>query len=132
MIGSRLSIFFFKDSYSGRFTKNFSSFSNSSASISAFLFSAKGGEDAIVQIYQDGQLIKEVPLQENATITIPGEYQNVIEIQDGKVAITEANCPGNDCVHIGWTSTPGASIVCLPNRLEIRIIGSDGVDLVVR
>ena len=97
----------------------------------AFLFSANGGEDAIVQIYQDGQLIKEAPLQENATITIPGEYQNVIQIQDSKVAITEANCPGNDCVHIGWISTPGASIVCLPNRLEIRIVGSNGVDLIV-
>lgn len=97
----------------------------------AFLFSAKGGGDAIVQIYQNGQLVKEVPLQGNATVTIPGEYQNVIEIQGGKVAITEANCPGNDCVHIGWINTPGASIVCLPNRLEIRIVGSAGVDLVV-
>ena len=96
-----------------------------------FLFSAPGGENATVQIYQDGQLVKEVPLQENATITIPGEYHNVIQIQDGKVAITEANCPGNDCVHIGWISTPGASIVCLPNRLEIRIVGSSGVDLIV-
>ena len=97
----------------------------------AFLFSSSNNEGTLVQIYQDGQLVKEVPLQENATITIPGEYQNVIQIQDGKVAITEANCPGNDCVHIGWISTPGASIVCLPNRLEIRIGGSGGVDLVV-
>ena len=96
-----------------------------------FLFSASSGENATVQIYQDGQLVKEVPLQENATITIPGEYQNVIEIQDGKVAITEANCPGEDCVHTGWIHTPGASIVCLPNRVEIRIVGNGGVDLVV-
>ena len=97
----------------------------------AFLLSTHNNKAALVQIYQDGQLVKEVPLQENATITIPGEYQNIIQVQDGKVAITEANCPGNDCVHIGWISTPGASIVCLPNRLEIRIVGSDGVDLVV-
>lgn len=96
-----------------------------------FLFSAPSGENATVQIYQDGQLVKEVPLQENATVTIPGEYQNVIEIQGGKVAITEANCPGEDCVHTGWIHTPGASIVCLPNRVEIRIVGNGGVDLVV-
>lgn len=96
-----------------------------------FLFPARGSEDATVQIYQDGQLIKEVPLQENTTLTVPGQYQNVVQIQDGRVAIMEADCPGNDCVHTGWISTPGASIVCLPNRVEIRIVGSGGVDLVV-
>lgn len=96
-----------------------------------FLFPGRGSEDATVQIYQDGQLIQEVPLQENMTITIPGQYENVVQIQNGKVAITQANCPGNDCVHTGPVSTPGASIVCLPNRVEIRIVGSSGVDLVV-
>ena len=96
-----------------------------------FLFPVSGSENATVQIYQNGQLIKEVPLQENTTITIPGQYKNVVQIQDGKVAITQANCPGEDCVHTGWIHTPGASIVCLPNRVEIRIVGSGGVDLVV-
>ena len=96
-----------------------------------FLFPAPAGGEAMVQIYQDGQLVQEVSLQQNTTLTIPGEYKNVVQIQDGKVGIIEANCPGNDCVHTGWISTPGASIVCLPNRVEIRIVGSGGVDLVV-
>ncbi len=96
-----------------------------------FLFPMEAGDGSTVQIYQDGQLLKEVPLQENMTLTIPGEYENVVQIQDGRVAIIEADCPGNDCVHTGWISTPGASIVCLPNRVEIRIVGSGGVDLVV-
>ena len=96
-----------------------------------FLFPVRSSENATVQIYQNGQLIQEVPLQENTTITIPGQYENVVQIQDGKVAITQANCPGEDCVHTGWIHTPGASIVCLPNRVEIRIVGSGGVDLVV-
>ena len=96
-----------------------------------FLFPAQAVEGATVQIYQDGQLVQEVSLQENTTLTIPGEYTNVVQIQDGKVGIMDADCPGNDCVHTGWISTPGSSIVCLPNRVEIRIVGSGGVDLVV-
>ena len=96
-----------------------------------FLFPAPADGEAMVQIYQDGQLVQEVSLQQNTTLTIPGEYKNVVQIQDGKVGIIEANCPGNDCVHTGPVSTPGASIVCLPNRVEIRIVGSGGVDLVV-
>lgn len=96
-----------------------------------FFFSDQCDEGATVQIYQNGRLIREVSLQENTTLTVPGEYQNVVQIQDGRVAIIEADCPGNDCVHTGQVSTPGASIVCLPNRVEIRIVGSGGVDLVV-
>ena len=33
----------------------------------------------------------------------------------------EADCPGKDCVHTGSISKAGSAIVCLPNRLEIRI-----------
>ena len=51
---------------------------------------------------------------------------------DGAVAVTASDCPGNDCVHSGWISAAGRSIVCLPNRLEVRITGGagDGVDAV--
>ena len=96
-----------------------------------FLLPAHANENATVQIFQNGQLVQEVSLEENTTLTIPGDYENVIRIQNGKVGIVEADCPGNDCVHTGWISAPGASIVCLPNRVEIRIVGSGGVDLVV-
>lgn len=89
-------------------------------------------QDGVVQVYQDGELIEEYSLQKNLTFQVMGKYINTIEICDGKVAVVHSDCPGNDCVHSGWISSPGRSIVCLPNRLEIRISGAADVDIVVR
>ena len=104
------------------------------AAVAAF-FAAKSAspEAGVIQIFQNSQLIRECSLQVDDTFTVEGTYCNVIEISDGKVAITGSNCPGEDCVHSGWIGQAGRSIVCLPNKVEIRITGSsDDVDIVVR
>lgn len=91
-----------------------------------------GGQEAgTVQIYQNGRLAHELPLSQNATVTVGGEYANVIEIRDGAVAVVQSDCPGEDCVHSGWASTAGKTIVCIPNRVEVRVLGKSEVDFVV-
>ena len=92
------------------------------------------GEDAAseVQVYLDGKLVYAYPLHEDRTITLTGAYTNEIEIKDASVRILKSDCPGEDCVHTGWISSAGRSIVCLPNRAEIRITGEAQVDFVVR
>ena len=92
------------------------------------------GEDAAseVQVYLDGKLVYAYPLYEDRTITLTGAYTNEIEIKDASVRILKSDCPGEDCVHTGWISSAGRSIVCLPNRAEIRITGQPDVDFVVR
>ena len=88
---------------------------------------------AVAQVYQNGTMVKTLPLDEDQTISIAGKYTNNITVLDGKVAITKSDCPGEDCVHSGWTGSAGRSIVCLPNGVEVRIAGlSDDVDFVVR
>ena len=84
------------------------------------------------QVYLEGDLIHTLPLSEAQSLTVTGDYTNVITVSDGRVAITESDCPGGDCVHSGWISTSGRSLVCLPNGLEIRVITRTGdVDFVV-
>ena len=93
-------------------------------------------ENLQVQILQNGELIREMPLNIDAEILIGGDYVNTVVIRDGKAAITESTCPGEDCVHSGWIHRSGRSIVCLPNRVEVRIAGgadgADDVDAVVK
>ncbi len=96
-----------------------------------FLLGDRTQEGTMVQIYQDGALIKELPLSQNQTVALSGAYQCTVTIQDGKVAITDSNCPGEDCVHTGWIESPGRSIVCIPNRVEVRVKGGSDVDFVV-
>ena len=99
------------------------------------LFGAGAGETAAsARIYQDGQMIRELSLGEDTEVTVGGLYTNRITVRGGRIAITESSCPGEDCVHSGWIDRPGRSLVCLPNRVEIRLEGpaaEDDVDAVV-
>lgn len=101
-----------------------------------FLFAVKTGtkQGKTVVVYQEGQKIQEMPLDEDREILIKNDYVNKLLIKNGKVAIVESDCPGKDCVHSGWIRESGRSLVCLPNRVEIRIQGETEpeVDFIVR
>jgi len=101
--------------------------------VSVIFWTSVGTEEgSMVSIYQEGVLIKEISLDSDTEFVIEGDYKNVVTIKDGKAAITESDCPGIDCVHSGWIHEAGRSIVCLPNRVELRVEGTSDVDFVVR
>lgn len=90
------------------------------------------GDTPMAEIYLDGTLVRRVSLDTSAEFSVTGDYMNTVTVRDGKIAVTESDCPGGDCVHSGWIGTSGRSIVCLPNRMEIRIVSAPGdVDFVV-
>ena len=43
-----------------------------------------------------------------------------VEIKDGKIRVSEAECPDKTCVRTGWLSSSAMPIVCLPNHLIIE------------
>lgn len=88
-------------------------------------------EAGSVQIYQDGRLIDELSLAKDETVVVGGNYTNTVVVRNGCVSIAASTCPGRDCVHSGWISSAGRSIVCLPNRIEVRIVGKSEVDFIV-
>ena len=91
-----------------------------------------GGEAAVAQIYQNGQLLMTVSLDRPDQFPVQGDYCNTVTVKDGAIAITDSDCPGQDCIHSGSIRAPGRSLVCLPNALEIRVIsGQSDVDFVV-
>ena len=84
------------------------------------------------EVYQSGELVKTLSLDTDTTLEIKGDYTNVITVQDGKIAITASDCPGEDCVHSGAIHSTGRSIVCLPNSVEVRVVNAQSdVDFVV-
>ena len=74
-------------------------------------------------VYQDGVLINSVDLAKTAgseTFLIEHEYnRNLIVIEQGRIRISEANCPDGYCVRQGWVSGGSFPIVCLPHRVVI-------------
>ena len=88
-------------------------------------------------VYSDGTLVERLEL---AGITEPydinvdsGMGTNIITVERGRIRISEANCPDNSCVRLGWISGGYTPIVCLPHRLVITLEGSgdNGVDAIV-
>ena len=56
-----------------------------------------------------------------------GGGYNIVTVQDGKIAVTEANCPDQYCVKQGFCNS-GAQIVCLPHKLVISFLGESEID----
>ena len=84
------------------------------------------------QIYHEGVLLKTLPLDTDTSFDVVGKYTNTITVENGKIAITASDCPGEDCVHSGAIHSSGRSLVCLPNELEVRVVNSQcDVDFVV-
>ncbi|MBR5317512.1 MAG: NusG domain II-containing protein [Lachnospiraceae bacterium] len=99
-----------------------------------FWIKTGNGEGNTVVVYREGEKIQELSLNKNTEVFIENSYTNKLVVKDKKVAIVESDCPGMDCVHSGWISGKGRSLVCLPNRVEIRIEGEvdSEVDFIVR
>jgi hypothetical protein len=96
------------------------------------LFLPKEEVAGSVQVYQDGVLLRSVPLNQDQDFTVTGRYTNTVSVKDGAVAIIRSDCPGEDCVNCGWAQHPGKSIICLPNGVELRLVGTESdVDFVV-
>lgn len=87
------------------------------------IFASKKGEN--VEIFVDGSLYKKVSLSQDEIITITGSSggTNVLVIKDLKVYMKEADCPDKVCVHQGSISRSNETIVCLPNRIVVKITG---------
>ena len=85
---------------------------------------AGGGEQ--VQVTVDGTVIATLPLDKDTTMTVPGVGgENTLVIADGYARVTAADCPDKVCVRHGAISRPGQSIICLPHRVVVTVIGGD-------
>ena len=88
----------------------------------------KGG---FVEVYQDGELLATYSLDIPREVSLNGGT-NVLKIEGGVAYLSYASCPDRTCVNTGKISYNGQSIVCLPNRLTIKVVSeeSGGVDFV--
>lgn len=78
-------------------------------------------------VYVDNELYSKEDLNQTKTFDIKTKNGfNRIKIHDGGIEISEANCPDKVCVNTGFITKPSQSIVCIPNRVQIKISGESG------
>lgn len=60
---------------------------------------------------------------------------NVLRVSSDGIEMIEADCPDQLCIGFGHVHEDGDTIVCLPNRIFVEIVGGadsgDGADAVV-
>ena len=88
-------------------------------------------EDAVVVVSIDGQEYGRYPLNQDniTTIELEDASYNVLEIRDGYAEISEASCRDQICVKHFHIHYSGETIVCLPNKLIVEIVGGDEDDI---
>lgn len=81
-----------------------------------------------------GEETRRVPLSDFTETTVTGgSYTLRVSTRDGGVAVTDSDCPTQDCVHTGVITRAGQSIVCLPAQVVVHLEGAapDAPDVIV-
>lgn len=82
-----------------------------------------------VEISYNGEIIYRVPLNKDRIINI--ENTGKVIIENNTVRLIKATCPDKLCEMQGCISKAGESIICLPNKLIITILGDSEWDIIV-
>lgn len=88
------------------------------------IYGFTGGKTyAVIEIngkeYQKITLGKDGPKMQ---LKVPGVIGDVVlEIDRDRVRVVSSDCPDKDCIRQGWVYRPGQTLVCLPNRVVVKI-----------
>lgn len=91
------------------------------------LLQQKQVSSPVARITRDGELIREIPLDEveesYSFVVEDEEGSNTILVEPGRIRVSEADCPDQVCVNQGFISDGTVPVVCLPHKLMIEIVG---------
>ena len=85
-----------------------------------------------IVIARNGDNYGTYSLEKDQSISIKnedGDVTNVVVIEDGVVHMESATCPDHPCMHQKSISMDKETIVCLPNKVTITVIGGEEGEL---
>ncbi|MDR3364525.1 MAG: NusG domain II-containing protein [Clostridiales Family XIII bacterium] len=91
-----------------------------------------GNAGRYAEIYVENKPAGTIDLREDRLVEVENaDGYNLLEVKDGSIRMLEADCLSQTCVNTGAKSEGGSMIVCLPNRVVVKIVGApEGVDIV--
>jgi hypothetical protein len=92
------------------------------SSAAAWYIAQARPNDALVGVYQNGQLVRTVDLSavtQPYDIVLTGTGTCVVRVERGTIYMLSSTCPDQLCVKHGPLGN-GLPIVCLPNKVVIR------------
>ena len=99
-------------------------------SAAVLLLQGRGTRASVARITRDGVLLEEIDLTKTQApfsfLLEDGRGRNLISVEQGRIRVSEADCPDQICVDQGLISDGTVPIVCLPHRLLVEIVGAEG------
>jgi len=90
-------------------------------------FHKTGGDTVLIQV--DGKDFLHLSLDEDRIVKVSGPLGvSIVEIKDGRVRMLSSPCPDKLCIKEGYIDKAGQVIICIPNRIVIKIEGRAGLD----
>ena len=84
-------------------------------------------EGKTAEVYVDGEKYVTLRLDKDERLAL--DHLTIV-VSDGNVWVEDADCKDKICEKTGKISKEGQSIICLPNRLIIRILGKGEVEAI--
>jgi hypothetical protein len=80
------------------------------------------GDAVIIEV--KGQVVQRLDLNASQRITVNGAIgKTTVKIEGGAAQVIHSDCPEKICVKTGKITHAGEIIVCVPNKVVIKIIG---------
>lgn len=96
------------------------------------IISANKREGNTALVYYEDEVIMMLDLNINKEYTVKGYLGDVIiEVRDKKVRVKEEVSPKHLCSKEGYTNSSLKPIICLPNKIIIKVIDNEEIDGVV-
>lgn len=100
--------------------------------LAAFVLTLCAGQTGkTLVVYRGGDEIARYPLDADISFRLdaPDGGYNLVCIENGGVDMKEASCPDKICVHHRKISKSGQTIICLPNKIILKIVGGEDAPL---
>lgn len=95
-----------------------------------FLFQEQG-EQALV--YHNSVLLKTINLNKDAIYQVEGDLGVVeLEVKNNQIRVKQENSPYHLCSKQGFISGSNETIICMPNKIAIEIVGKSQLDTQVK
>ena len=93
-------------------------------SLAALKHLRQPGDAVIIEV--KGQVVQRLDLNTSQEITVNGAIgKTTVKIEGGAAQVIHSDCPEKICVKTGKITHAGEIIVCIPNKVVVKIIGKE-------
>jgi hypothetical protein len=101
--------------------------------LSFILLKITSKDSKTASVYYKDNLLLTIDLTINKEYIVSGYNGNVvIEVKKGKIKVKEETSPLHICSKQGWVDSVYEPIICLPNKIVIKLNSKNDLDAIVK